>query len=134
MYQVYRGVGPERRVEERPDYVPGETPVVFVGVSPLLNERIPGFEDYYDIAGAEYATPLVKSDASYFYNGYAAYLRYILNSSAVPADADTWARLQRDPRVLAMPAYPADGCVQVLDGVAVVRLGEITDLDKGDPS
>ena len=50
------------------------------------------------------------------------------------ADADTWARLQRDPRVLAMPAYPADGCVQVLDGVAVVRLGEITDLDKGDPS
>jgi hypothetical protein len=33
-----------------------------------------------------------------------------------------------------MPAYPADGCVRVLDGVAVVRLGEITDLDKGDPS
>ena len=122
------------RVEERPDYVPGETPLVFAGVSPLLNERIPGFEDYYDIAGAEYATPLVKSDASYFYNAYAAYLRYILNCSAVPADADTWARLQRDPRVLAMPAYPADGCVRVLDGVAVVRLGEITDLDKGDPS
>ena len=120
------------RIEAQPDYVPGETPLVFVGVSHLLNEKLPGFEAYYDIAGAEYPSPLVKSDASYFYNGYAAYLRYILNSSAVAADADTWIRLHRDPRVLAMPTYPEDGCVQTLDGVMVVRLGEITDLDKGD--
>ncbi len=120
------------RVEEQPDYVPAETPLVFVGVSPLLNGKIPGFEDYYDIAGAEYSSPLVKSAASYFYNGYAAYLRYILNSSAVPADADTWIRLHQDPRVQSMPIWPAEGCIQVLDGVMVVRLGEITDLDKGD--
>ena len=41
------------RLEEQEDYVPGETKLVFAGVSALLGEKIPGFEAYYDITGCE---------------------------------------------------------------------------------
>ena len=111
------------RMEERDDYIPGETPVVFAGVSPQLQARIPGFEKYYDITGCEESSPIEKSLASYNYNAYAAYFRYILNNPAVMADADIWNRMQKDARVLAMPCYPVSGCMQVLDGMLIVRMG-----------
>ena len=116
------------RLEQREDYVPGETPLVFAGVSDQLREKIPGFEAYYDITGCETASPIVKSTASYNYNIYAAYFRYLLNNPAAMADWELWNRMQEDPRVAELPTYPSDGCMQILDGVMVVRMGE----DKND--
>ena len=112
------------RLEEQPEYEPGETPLVFVGVSGQLRDRIPGFERYYDITGCEEASPLVKSLASYNYNIYAAWFRYIQNSPAVMAETDLWNAMQTDPRVGEMPCYPEEDCMQLLDGVMVVKLGE----------
>lgn len=116
------------RLEQHEDYVPGETPLVFAGVSDQLREKIPGFEAYYDITGCETASPIVKSTASYNYNIYAAYFRYLLNNPAAMADWELWNRMQEDPRVAELPTYPSDGCMQILDGVMVVRMGE----DKND--
>ena len=116
------------RLEEREDYVPGETQLIFAGVSDQLQEKIPGFEAYYDITGCETASPIVKSSAAYNYNIYAAYFRYLLNNPAVMADWELWNRMQEDPRVAELPSYPADGCMQILDGIMVVRMGE----DKND--
>ena len=112
------------RLEQREDYVPGETPLVFAGVSDQLREKIPGFEAYYDITGCETASPIVKSTASYNYNIYAAYFRYLLNNPAVMAGWELWNRMQEDPRVAELPIYPAEGCMRILDGVMVVRMGE----------
>ena len=112
------------RLEQHEDYVPGETPLVFAGVSDQLREKIPGFEAYYDITGCETASPIVKSTASYNYNIYAAYFRYLLNNPAVIADWELWNRMQEDPRVAELPIYPAEGCMRILDGVMVVRMGE----------
>ncbi|MBQ9664463.1 MAG: glucosyltransferase domain-containing protein [Oscillospiraceae bacterium] len=112
------------RLEEREDYVPGQTELVFAGVSDQLNGKLPGFEAYYDITGCEESSPIVKSAATYSYNAYAAYFRYILNSPARMADWEQWNRLQDDPRVQQMKAYPADGCMQLLDGTMVVKMGE----------
>ena len=112
------------RLETEESYVSGETPLVFVGVSPELNQKLPGFEAYNDIEGCWTANPLNKSTATYYFNTYAAYLRWVLNSPAVTADTGTWTALQTDPRVLAMPCYPADGCIRDLDGVFVIKLGE----------
>ncbi len=104
--------------------MPGETLLVFAGVSDQLLEKIPGFEAYYDITGCETASPIVKSTASYNYNIYAAYFRFLLNNPAVMADWEQWHRLQEDPRVAELPSYPADGCMRILDGVMVVKMGE----------
>ena len=114
------------RIEEREDYVPGETPLVFVGVSNQLQGKIPGFEAYYDITGCESASPIVKSLAAYNYNAYAAYIRYLMNNPAVMADWELWNRIQKDDRVLSMPAYPDAECIRMMDGILVVKLGEDT--------
>ncbi len=111
------------RLESQEDYLPGDTPVVMVGVSDLLQDRLPGFESYYDITGCEASSPIPKSGATYSYNVYAAFFRYILNSSAQMAETADWNRLRKDPRVVAMPNYPDVGCMQLLDGIMVVKLG-----------
>ena len=111
------------QLEEQEDYIPGETPLVFVGVSDQLRERIPGFEDYYDITGCEEASPIPKSLATYSYNAYAAYFRYVLNSPAVMADWTVWSAVQNDSRTESQPCYPASGCMQLIDGAMVVKLG-----------
>ena len=115
------------RVEAEPDYVPGETPLVFVGADETLNPMLYGFEAYYDITGADYPSAIPYSEGLYYYNAYAAYFRYVLNTKAAMADTATWRALQSDARVRAMPAYPAQGCLQSLDGVLVVKLGEPVD-------
>nr|MCR5090651.1 hypothetical protein [Oscillospiraceae bacterium] len=112
------------RLEEQPDYQPGRTPLVFVGISEQLQRHLCGFDAYYDLNGCENSNPLVKSDATYYYNTYAAWFRYMLNNPAVMAGTSDWTRLQTDPRVQAMPSYPADGCMALLDGVYVVKMGD----------
>lgn len=110
------------RLEERDDYIPGETPLVFVGVSTQLQERLPGFEHTYDITGCESSSPITKSVVSYNYHAYAAYFRYVLNNPALMADDGTWMSLQRDPRIQEMPSFPDAGCMQMFDGVLVVKM------------
>lgn len=120
------------RLEAREDYIPGETELVFFGVSEELNEKMPGFENTYDIGGGENSSPLVKSVVTYYYNVYAAYFRYILNNPAVMAPNDVWNTLQEDVRVEEMPCYPAEGCMQMIDGVMVVKLGPASAPVRGD--
>ena len=112
------------RMDQEPDYRAGETALVFVGVSSELQDRMPGFEATYDIVGCERSSPIEKAYASYNYNAYAAYFRYILNNPAVMADYRIWNSMQNDPRVQVMPAFPEEGCMQMIDGLFVVKMGE----------
>ena len=111
------------RLDEKPDYHTGETVLVLVGTSDELQKKMPGFENTYDITGCEQSSPIEKAYASYNYNAYAAYFRYILNNRAVMADSDTWNRMQKDPRVRAMPCFPEEGCMQMVDDVFVIKMG-----------
>lgn len=111
------------RIEAEPDYVAGETPLVFVGTQAVLHNSVYGFAAYSDITGAEAPSAIPYSNASYYYNAYAAYCRYVLNVRVAVPGFYTWQGLQYDERVAAMPAYPAAGCIQTLDGVWVVKLG-----------
>ena len=112
------------RMDQEPDYRAGETALVFVGVSSELQDRMPGFEATYDIVGCERSSPIEKAYASYNYNAYATYFRYILNNPAVMADYRIWNSMQNDPRVQVMPAFPEEGCMQMIDGLFVVKMGE----------
>ena len=113
-------------LDTQPDYRCGETTLALVGVSDQLNRKLPGFESTYDITGCEAANPIEKSLTAYNYNTYAAYFRYVLNNPAVMADSDTWNRLHRDPRVEAMPGFPEEGCMRMIDDVFVIKMGNDT--------
>ena len=111
-------------LEYQEDYVPGETPLVIVGLSESMTKPIPGFEAYYDITGCDAASPIAADTVTYYYNAYTAYFRYVLNESAHMADAATWNEVLKDARVQAMPCWPADDSMQLVDDVFVVKLGE----------
>ena len=111
-------------LEQQGEYNPGETPLVIVGLGEPMTKPISGFEAYYDITGCDAASPIAADTVTYYYNAYAAYFRYILNISAQMAEPAVWNEIVKDARVRAMPCWPAEGSMQLVDDVFVVKLGE----------
>lgn len=107
------------KMEDCDEYVPGKTPVVFVGDSDQLNENISGFENYSGITGSWDAWTAGMSEDFRC----RTYFRYVLNNPALIASGSVWDGMQTDPRVSEMPCYPSDGCIAMIDGVLVVKLG-----------
>ena len=70
-------------------------------------------------------TAIPTANAEYYYNAYAAYFRYILNTPANFCEHRLWNELQLNETVQAMPAYPAEGCIRMVDGVMVVKMGDL---------
>ena len=106
------------RMEEQDGYIPGETPVVFVGLPSNMNKVIPGFESYTQILGMDSNDGLVWHER----DRWMAYFRYILSDPAVFAEEPIWTHIQEDTRVLKMPSYPEKGSIEMLDGNLVVKL------------
>ena len=107
------------RMEQTEGYVPGKTPVAFVGTlfdTPLFMNR-PGFEHLSTLMGS---SNLYAITAETYYPWYIhqvlGYPMQILNESE---------RVQMAFRedVLAMPVFPEDGCCRMIDGTLVIRLG-----------
>ncbi|MCD8376296.1 MAG: glucosyltransferase domain-containing protein [Oscillospiraceae bacterium] len=108
------------RMESCDGYVTGETPVVFVGKPDSLLDGIPGFERIYTLTGSTSSYVLGAAGRRY----YQAYFDYVLLNPAIIADSETWLQMQTDDEVAAMPCYPEEGSVAIIDGVIVVKLGE----------
>lgn len=107
------------KMEECSEYEPGKTPVVFVGNSDQMNKSISGFEKYREITGAgdAWSANMPEDFRS------RTYFQYVLNNPALIASGSAWEEAQTDPRVSQMPSYPSDGCIAMIDGVLVVKLG-----------
>ncbi len=108
------------QMENCDGYVTGETPVVFVGKPDSLLDEIPGFERIYEIVGCDTGYVLGASLRGY----YQAYFDYILLNPAIMADSETWSQMQTKDEVIAMPCYPEEGSVEIIDGIIVVKLGD----------
>ena len=105
------------RMEDTDGYVPGETPVVMVGLPQQINEVIPGFEAYRKPNGMWMSDVLNFGDVGHW----SAYFKYILQN---PAKIVAGGQLFADPRVEAMPCYPEKGCTMLIDGTLVVKLSQ----------
>lgn len=105
-------------IEQTEGYDPGTTPVVFVGISDQI-KPVRGMEQYQSIIGAWGPGPVILPDILY----YQAYFDYILMYPVTLVDYSSWYKWQEDPRAAQMPAYPADGSLEIIDGTLVVKLG-----------
>lgn len=107
------------RMETIEDYIPGETEVVFVDLPDYLNEVMPGFKDYWNVTG------MTKSDMIYVgaRDRYQAYFDYMMGLPILLADENTWNASDHMEAVQRMPVYPANGSMQMIDGVLFVKLG-----------
>lgn len=106
------------RMEDYEGYIPGETPVVFVGLPNQINAVIPGFERYANMLGMDSSDVLAWHER----DRWQAYFGYILSNPAVLAEEEIWNAMQTDSRSAEMPCYPEDGCIEILDDVLVVKL------------
>ena len=97
------------------EYIPHETPVCFCG-SPNLNTLLPGFEQYYQITGSHINTSISS------YPTYEYYLQYVLNIPIKMVDRETHFNIEQLHNVIDMPNYPAEGSIQFVEGVLVVKM------------
>ena len=106
------------RAEETEGYVPGETPVVILGMLPssYLSFQRPGFEAVSRQQGMRYTYA-----AAYEYST-SWYLQMALGAPMNLVDEQTRRQLSETPQAQALPAYPADGCTQMIDGVLYIRI------------
>lgn len=113
------------RIEAEEGYVPGETPVVIVGLPENLNTMIPGFKDYWNVTG------MLKTDVVYAdeRSRYQAYFDHVMNTPIKLAEAAQWNEVRQWEDVREMPCYPADGFLRFYDNVLVVKLGEIQEME-----
>lgn len=102
------------RMESQGDYIPGETPVLFVGEDVIGKSRY-GFEKYENVTGVNYTSSLT------FYDTYDQYFEYVLG---LPLNFSEDHELRKDERVQKMPIFPKEGSVTMIDGTMVVKLGE----------
>lgn len=107
------------RMEAMEEYVPGETEVVFVDLPENLLEVMPGFKDYWNVTG------MTKSDMIYFgaRDRFQAYFNYMMGLPIRLAEGLSWTEYEQLEAVQQMPVYPAQGFMQMIDGVLIVKLG-----------
>lgn len=109
-------------LEQQEEFDPKESTVAFIGW-PSSPPTLYGTEDVNGILGLAYTAPIISDGSVYYYNLYKAYFNYVLQYPVNFCSDDMHIKLKTDPRVLALPAYPAEGCMQFIDGIFVVKLG-----------
>lgn len=107
------------RMESYDGYEPGTTPVVIAGLPAQMNEIVPGFETYRDPNG------MYLSDALCFPTKvrWQRYFSYMMMNPVLLAEDSIWGALAESSQVAAMPVYPDAGCIEMIDGVLVVKVG-----------
>ena len=110
------------RVEEQADYIPGETPVAFFGNISQIHSS-PEMGPYSAYVGMNDPVPY-RGYLSGSYNSYVPYIKYKLGNTIKLCDTETWYWMYINPEIEAMPVYPAEGSVKMIDGVMCVKVGE----------
>lgn len=108
-------------MEQHDDYVAGESVVAWVGDF-RTESGFPNAERLSTVTGMNY--PIIPHDSTYFFNAYRAYFDYVLQYPITLCTDQQHAQLCADPKVQAMPAFPEEGCMQLVDGVFVIKMGE----------
>lgn len=111
-------------LEQHEDYVFGETPVAFVGRAQVYGS-IDEYEDISNIVGLEMNNALYLDHARPHFNVYRIYFDYVLNYPMVFCDDAEHEALKYSQQVQDMPSFPQKGCIELIDGVLVVKLGDI---------
>jgi len=90
-----------------------------VGAHTMLNETIPGFEPYSVITGMDNAV-VANTQEDYRIR---TYFHTVMSIPVEIPAGDVYNAMQTDARVAEMPAYPAEGCIALLDDILVVKVG-----------
>lgn len=109
-------------LDQREDYVAEETEVAFIGVA-CNDDALYGMERASAIVGVKRTSALYTDTSAYYYNSYKAYFEYVLQCPVRFCSDEVHAQLSEDDRVQALPAFPQDGYMEMIDGILVIKMG-----------
>ena len=106
------------RLEETPGYVAGETPVAILGYLPSSNMAMmrPGFEEISQYQGMR------STYADAYERSHEWYLRSMLGWNIRMVPWEECVRWQKTEKAQEIPLFPAEDCVQMIDGIVFIRL------------
>ena len=110
------------QMEQQEDYVFGETAVAFVGAFDPYGET-PEYKRVKFVTGSAASNAIPTDFSASHYNAYKAYFDYVLNYPLVFCEDAVRNELAQSRQVQDMPAFPDKGCMQMIDGVLVVKMG-----------
>lgn len=109
-------------LEQQEGYEAGKTPVAIIGNGKTYRPPA-AFDKVSAITGLSDPRAIPTDMDSHYYNAYRAYFDYVLQYPIVLCGEDIRGSLRIDPRVEAMPAFPAAGCMAFIDNILVVNMG-----------
>lgn len=106
------------RAEQTEGYVPGETPVVILGMLPssALSMERPGFESIARHQGMRYTYAASYESATYWY------LQMVLGVPIRLVSHEERIALSSSEQAAGMPAFPQEGCCRMIDGRLYIRI------------
>ena len=106
------------RAERTQGYIPGETPVVLMGMFPssAVSMERPGFETLAKAQGLRYTYAAAYETANYWY------LEMALGEPINLVSHEERQRLSESEQAQSMPAFPQEGCCAMMDGMLYVRI------------
>lgn len=106
-------------MEQQADYKFGDTTIAFIGIT-NMGEDIYG--NVETIMGLTKKTSIPKDNATYYYNAYKAYFKYVLQYPIQFCTDEEWLELKNDSKVKEMPTYPQDGYIKMIDDILVIKM------------
>lgn len=106
------------RAERTQGYVPGETPVVLIGMLPSssISMERPGFETIAKAQGMRYTYGAAYETSNYWY------LTMALGEPVNLVSHEERMRLSEGEQAQNMPAFPKEGCCAMADGMLYIRI------------
>lgn len=109
------------QLEQREDYVRGETPLLFAGDLGWQTKMRVEQVRYWDYTGMGSSTPIQS------WKLYEPYLEYMMGIEVIYVDGQTRWDMVTSEQVHAMPIYPEAGSIEMIDGVLVVKVGPVNE-------
>lgn len=106
------------QAEQTQGYVPGETPVVLIGMLPssAISMERPGFEEIARAQGMRYTYGASYETSSYWY------LTMALGEPINLVSHEERIRLSAHPEAAALRQYPYENCCRMIDGYLFIRI------------
>ena len=95
--------------------------MVFVALPTDLKKITPGFKEYRNVIGMLSSDVICLPEK----RRYQAYFDYVLGTPILLAEDSVWNAVLESQSTVEMLDYPASGCLEMLDGVLIVKLGNV---------
>lgn len=110
-------------IEEREDYVQGETRLAFVGK--IQKDTMEGFELFAGDGRTSGVIGLNENIQIKNSRNYEQYFRYVLNIPVNLCESQELLNLMNKNEIKQMPVFPAHGSIEMIDGTLVIKMGEV---------